>query len=218
MQKLFQCVLPVLRCPAYRVKKTEVLFDLAQAVLLDHRCFQTPLHFLSFAPQHGRLVRDADTLEVNIRIEAFGVSALEFLEKLRLVATSNNVIAYVIRLPEGEYHQIVSGPARPGLGTGGFGFFMPGFAVDDAGHSLLGILANTFPDAHYVATGSIHEQATLFFELLARGDLGAKGRDNDNVLGAQLVDLLVARLARDGHNAQPPYLIVDLGVMDDFAQ
>ena len=90
--------------------------------------------------------------------------------------------------------------------------------MNDAGNRVLGILAHAFPDAHHVATGRVHEEASFFFELAAGGHFGAKGRYDNDVFRTQLVDLLVFGFASDGNDAHALDLIVDLRVVNDFPQ
>jgi len=62
--------------------------DIFRAIFPCHRRFDPPLDLLGFAPQHGGLVRHADGLQMDVRIEPVGVAALEFIEELLLVAAS----------------------------------------------------------------------------------------------------------------------------------
>ena len=143
------------------------------------------MHFLGFAAQHRGLIRDADGLQMNVRIEPLRIGAFEFLQELGFVAAVQDVIADVIGFRQSEDDEVMSAAIGPGLRAGGFGFLVPGFAVNDAGDGILGILAHAFPNAHHVAAGRVHEQAAFFFEFLARGDFRAESRDDDDVVGLE---------------------------------
>ena len=155
---------------------------------------------------------------MQIRIEALGIRAFEFFQKFLLVAALEDVMADVIRFGQVEDDEIMSAAIGAGLGAGGLGFLVPRLAVDDAGDAFLGILPDAFPDAHHVAAGGVHEHAALFFESFARADLGAKRGNHHDIAGIQARHFLLGRLGRDDLDAHVADLIVDLRVVDDFAE
>ena len=89
----------------------------------------------------------------------------------------------------------------PRLRRGGLGFLVLGLAVNDAGDALLGILAHPFPDAHHVAARGVHDDATLGFDLVARGDFGAERRDDHRIAGLQQFQFFIRRLVRNDLDA-----------------
>ena len=144
--------------------------------------------------------------------------ALEFLQKLRLVSAALDVVANVICLREVEHDEIVACTVGRGLRGRGLGFLVLGLAVNDAGDALLRVLADALPHAHHVAAGGVHEQAALLLQLAPRGDLGAEGRDDDHVLALKHGEFHIGRLVREHPDAEVANLVVDLRVVDDFAQ
>ena len=105
MQEFFQGILAILGCSADCIEKAEVRVHAFRAKFLLDRGTNPALNLLGLATEHGGLVRYADRLEMQIRIEPFRVGALEFFEKLMLVASLHDVIADIIRLREGEDHE-----------------------------------------------------------------------------------------------------------------
>src|SRR5206468_2932505 len=71
---------------------------------------------------------------------------------------------------------------------------------------------------HHIAAGGVHEQAPFFLQLFACGYFGAKSWYDHKVLGPQLINLVIARLAGDRDNPHPPDLVVDFGIVDDFTE
>ncbi len=217
-QQFFQRILPVLGRPANRVKETEMPVDLVRAVTLDHGGFDPPLHFLGFAAQHGGLIGHADGLQMDVRIKPRRVGALELLQKFLLVPAMDDVIANVVRLLQIINDKIMARAVGGGLGGGGLGFLVLGLAVDDAGDAFLGILADAFPDAHHVAASGVHQFAAFGDEFFLRVHLRAEGGNDDHVPGVQTAQFLLARLGGNDLDAHVANLVIDLRVMDDFAQ
>ena len=185
-EKFFQRILPVLGGAADGVEEAEMLIHLRLAVLLDHGRFEAALHFLGFATQHGGLVGHADGVQDGVGVKTGGIGALELLEELLLVAAIQDVVADVVGFIQVENDEIMTVAVGAGLRSGGLGFLVLGFAVDDAGDGFLGILAHAFPDTHHVAAGRVHQLAALFLELAAGGHFGAERRDDDGIAGVQL--------------------------------
>ena len=148
----------------------------------------------------------------------WGIRAFELFQKFLLVAALEDVLADIIGLREVEHDQIMSAAVGAGLGAGGLGFLVPCLAVNDARDAFLGILPDAFPDAHHVAAGGVHEHAALFFKPFARADLGAKRGNHHHVAGVQPGHFLLGRLGRNDLDAHVADLVVDLGVVDDFAE
>src|SRR6266550_7271602 len=109
-----------------------MLIDLRLPVFLGHGSAKAMLHFLGFASEHCGLVSHADCLQMNVRIEALGIGPFKLFQKLGFVTAVHDVIADVIRLRQRKYNKIMSTTARASLRTGGLGFFMPRFAMNDA--------------------------------------------------------------------------------------
>lgn len=166
------------------VEESEVLTDVFGAVFGLKSAFEATLDFFGFAAEHGGLVGDADGGKMKIGIKAFGVSALESGEEFVSVAAVEDVVADVIDLFECEDDEVVP-VGGGGLGAGGHGFFVPGFSVNDAGDVVAGVLADSLPNAHHVAAGGIDDGASDGRDSSSGGDLGSKGRDDDDILGAQ---------------------------------
>jgi len=218
LQELAQGILPVLGGAANGVEEAEMRLHPGLAVLLRDGAAQAALHFLRFAPQHGRLVGHADGPEVNVGVKSFRAGALELFEEGGLVAALQDVIADVVRLLQREDDEVMAAAADPRLRAGGLGLLMPGLAVNDAGDVILRILADAFPDAHDVAAGRIHKPAAFGFELLPHGDFHPESGNNDNVILLQVGDVRVLFAAGEELDAHRADLIVDLRVMDDFAE
>jgi hypothetical protein len=217
-EEFLEGVLTVLRGAADGIEESEMLGELVGAVASGDGATDAALDLFGLAAEHGGLVGDADCLEVDIGVEAIGIGALEFLEKLLFVAAVDDVIADVIGFGEGKDDEVMALAGGGGPGGGGFGFLVPGFAVDDAGDGLVGILAHPFPDAHDVAAGGIHKAAPFLFEEPHGCDLGAEGGDNDDIVGFEVFDAGVLFLAGEELDAHGADLVIDLGVMDDFAE
>ena len=115
-EQFFQGVLAFLGGAANCVEKAEMAVQLVGAEALDHGVLDAALHFLGFAAEHGGLVGDADGLQVDVRIEAGGISAFESLQKFLFVAAVEDVVADVIGLGQGIDDQIMARrrPRRPG--------------------------------------------------------------------------------------------------------
>ena len=185
LQHLFQRVLPVLGRAANRVEETEMLGQIPGAVLLFHRAPDPALDFLCLAAEHRRLIRNADGLQMDVRVKTRRVSAFELFQKLLLLAAIQNVVADAIRLGEIINDQVMAGAVRGRLRGRGLRFLVLGFAVNDAGDRFLRVLADPFPHAHHVTTRRVHHDAAFFLKLFPRADLGAKRGNNDHVLRAQ---------------------------------
>src|SRR4029077_12371286 len=100
---------------------------------------------------------------------------------------TDDVIANIVRLRQREYNQVMSAAICPGLGARGLCFFVPRFAVDDAGDGIRGILLHALPDTHYVSARRIYKQTTFFLQLAAGGNLSAERRDDDGIFRLQLI-------------------------------
>ena len=118
------------------------------------------MHFLGLAAQHGGLIGDADRSQVNIGIKPGRVSALEFLQKSLLVAAVPDVIANVVGVGQGQHHEVMAFAVTERARTGGLGFFVLSFAVNDRGGRFAGVFANSLPDTHDVAAGGVDDLAT----------------------------------------------------------
>ena len=189
------------------------------AVAVDHGLLEAALHFLGLALHHGGLVGDADGDEVLVGIEAGRVGALELLEELLLVAALADVVADVIGLLQGEDDEVMRAAAfADGLRDGGLGFLVPGLAVDDGGGALVAVLAHALPDAHDVAAGGVDLVAADFLEAVEHLHLRAEGGDDDDVLLGQAVEVVDAARFLELLDAHVAELVVDLGVVDDFAE
>ena len=105
-----------------------------------------------------------------------------------------------------------------GLRDGGLGFLVPGLAVDDGGGALVAVLADAFPDAAYVAAGGVDLVAADFVEAVEHFHFRAEGGDDDDVLPGQAVEIVDAARFLELLDAHVAQLVVDLGVVDDFAQ
>ena len=111
--------------------------DIFGAIFFLHRGFETALHLLGFAAQHGGLVRHADGLQMQFGIEPLRIRAFEPIQKFPLVTTMNDVVADVIGFREVEDNEIMSAAVGPRLRTGGLGFLVPRLAVNDARDAFL---------------------------------------------------------------------------------
>ena len=183
------------------VEKSEVLADVFGAVFDFKGVFEAALDFFGFAAEHGGLVGDADGGKMEVGIKAFGVSALEAVEKFVSVAAVEDVVANVINFFECEDDKVVA-VGGGGLGAGGHGFFMPGFSVNNAGDAVAGVLADSLPNAHHIAAGSVDNGASNGRDSLSGGNFGSKSRDDDDILGAKLgkfVRLGAAGKGADAH-------------------
>jgi hypothetical protein len=107
---------------------------------------------------------------------------------------------------------------RDGLGAGGLGFLVPGFAVNDAGDFVLGVLTHAFPDAHDVTAGGIDEATTFFFQFFAGRNFGAEGGDDDDIVFFEILDVGIFFFAGKELDAHGADLIVDLRVMNNLAE
>ena len=185
---------------ANSVKESEVLVDVFGAVFGLEGAFEATLDFFGFAAEHGGLVGDADGRKMKVGVEAFGVGALEAGEEFVSVASVEDVVADVVHFFECEDNEVVA-VGGGGLGAGGHGFFVPGFSVNDAGDAVARVLADSLPYAHYVAAGSVDDGASDGGDLLSRGDFGSKGRDDDDVVGAELGKFVRFGTAGEGEYA-----------------
>ena len=88
--------------------------------------------------------------------------------------------------------------------------------MDDGGCSGLGVGAHSPPDFHDVATGCIDDIATGGLNLLHESGGSAKGRHDHDVVGSDLVVLLVHLLPGKRDDPHTDQLAVDLGVVDDL--
>ena len=110
-QHFEQGILPLLGCPANGVENAEVVI---RPVARQHRRTQTPLHLLGFGAQHGRLVGDADFLQMHIRIESLGACVAELGQKFFSVAALAQIGTDRVRFREVVHDQKVTGAAcRP---------------------------------------------------------------------------------------------------------
>src|ERR1019366_10464431 len=99
-----------------------------------------------------------------------------------------------------------------------FRFFVPGLAVDDACDLVFGVLPDPLPDAHRIPAGRIDEPAAPGFELLPHRDFRSKGGNDDYVVFLQVRDVGILLLAGEKLDAHGADLVVDLRLMDDFAE
>ena len=182
------------------VEESEVLVDVVGAVFGLEGMFEAALDFFGFAAEHGGLVGDADGGEMEVGIEAFGVGALEAGEEFVSVAAVEDVVADVIDLFECKDNEVVA-VGGGGLRAGGHGFFVPGFSVNDAGNVVAGVLADSLPNAHYVAAGGVNDGASDGGDLLSGGDFGSEGRDDDDVVVAELGEFVGLGAAGEGADA-----------------
>jgi hypothetical protein len=90
--------------------------------------------------------------------------------------------------------------------------------MNDAGDRFAGILPHPFPHAHHVPASGIHEQTPFFLKPAPRADLGAKGGNDHDVFRAEAAHFLLRGFSRNGDNAQPADLVVDIRVVNDFAE
>src|SRR5207253_1007138 len=187
------------------------------AVTIDNCLTHAPLHFLGLAPQHRGLIRDADRLEMHVRIESRRICAAEFFEKRLLVAAVTNVITNVIGVGQSEHDQIMTFAVPKRARTGRLRFFVLGFPVNDGGGRFAGVFANAFPNAHHVATSRVHDLAAAFLDLLLNRQFGAERRYNNNVVRSELSNVCLLVWAGQVFDPERRYLLVDLGVMNDFA-
>ena len=155
---------------------------------------------------------------MDVGIEAGGISAFEGVEELLFVAAAQDVIADVIGFGQGIDDQVMARAVGAGLGGGGLGFLVLGFAVDDAGDSFLGVLADPFPDAHHVPAGRVHQLAALGHQFGAGAHLGAESGDDDHIVGAQARQFLLRGLGGNDLDAHVVNLVVDFRVVNDLAQ
>src|SRR5438046_1606308 len=126
----------------HRIEKTEMLWQIRGAVLVFHRAPDSALDFFGLAAEHRRLIRNADGLQMDVRVKTRRVSAFELFQKRLLVAAIQNVVADAIRLGEIINDQVMAGAVRGGLRGCGLRFLVLGFAVNDAGHRILRVLAD----------------------------------------------------------------------------
>src|SRR6266849_4472011 len=94
----------------------------------------------------------------------------------------DDVITNVIGFGQSKDDQIMPATTGGRARAGGFGFFMPGLAMNDAGHGIVRVLADALPDAHHVAASRINELAAPGLELFHDGDFGAEGGNDDHVV------------------------------------
>jgi hypothetical protein len=104
------------------------------------------------------------------------------------------------------------------LRRGGLGLLVLGLAVDDAGDVILRVLPDAFPDAHHVAAGRVHDHATFGLDVFTGADFGAEGGNDDGITGLQEFEFLVRGLVGNDLDAHVADLVVDLRVVDDFAE
>ena len=183
---------------------------------IEDRLADSPLHFLGFAAQHRRLVRDPDRFQVNIRIEPRRMCVLEMFEKRLFVAAVADVIADIIGILERQDDEIMSLAVTEGAGTGRLRLFVLGLAVNDRGRRFAGVFADPLPDAHHVAAGSVHDLAAAILDLLLNGKFGAESGDDDNIVGLQIGDVGLFVVAGQVLDAERRDLLVDLGIVNDF--
>ena len=92
---------------------------------------------------------------------------------------------------------------------------MPHLAVYDRRVSALCVTAHVLPHVQHRAAGGVDERAPAALELLKHRHRHAKCRKNHDVVGLEALDR-PRRIAEEAH-AHGPQLIVDVGVVDDFA-
>src|SRR5215211_1998427 len=142
----------------------------------------------------------------------------ELLFELTGARASQYEVHHVAGLLEVAHDQVLPVAAfLGGLGGGSLGLLMIVLAVDDAREALLGIAANALPHRQYRAARSVHHDASQLPELAYPVDGGAEGGQEDHVLGAQSIELLVGAAVEAlgqelyAHLAQP---VVHRGVVD----
>src|SRR6185503_18165626 len=167
------------------------------AIAIGDRFLDAALHFLGLAPEHGGLVRHSYRAQMNIRIKTGRVGAFEFLQKRRFVAAAADVIADVIGVGQREDDKVMPLAVAEGARAGRLGFFVLGLAVNDRGGGFAGVFAHSFPDAHDVAAGRVHDLAAAILDLLQNRKLGPEGGQNDNVIGLELRDIGLFVVARE---------------------
>ena len=211
-------VLALLGGSADGVEEAEVFLGALGAVAVGDGFFDAALDFFGFAAEHGGLVGDADALEVEVGVEVFAGGTAEALEEGGFIAAVSDVVADDVSFFEGEDDEVVSPARADGTAGGGFGFFVLGFAVDNGGDVASGVLADAFPDAHDVAAGGVHNLAAAFLDAGKGSDIGAEGGDDDDVADSEDVEVGGANFANEVADAEGADLLVDLGVVDDFAE
>ena len=126
---------------------------------------------------------------MHIGVEPRRVCARKFLQERLLIPAMPDIIANVIRVGQGQNHEVVAFAVAERAGTGGFGFLMFRLAVNDRGGGFTGIFAHAFPDTHDVAAGGVHDLAAAFFNLLLDRQFRSKSRHNHDVFGTKIGDV-----------------------------
>ena len=129
-----------------------------------------------------------------------------------------DVIADVIGILQGQHHEVVALAVAHGAGGGGLGFLVRGFAVDDGGHVVLGVLPDALPDAHHVAAGGVDDLAADLLDAGQRGHIRAEGGHDDDIRRGEIVHRGLRVLADEVLDAEGANLLIDLGVVNDLAE
>ena len=118
---------------------------------------------------------------------------MKLFEERLLVATVADVFANVIGVRKREDDEVMSLAVAECARTGCFGFFVFGLPVNDGSSRFAGILTDTFPDAHHVATSGIDNLAASLPDLLLDRQFRSERRHDDDVFRSEIgnVGLLV---------------------------
>ena len=205
-----------MRGSADRVEDGEVC---VAAVAADDGSADTALDLLGLGLQHGRLVRDADAGEVEVRIETLGHRlAPETFAEGSGIASLFEVFADVVDVGKGENDEAMAFPIfTRGARRGGAGFLVVGFAVDDGGDPFLGKPPHAFPDFHHITAGGVDDVAAARFDLVHEGDRSSESGHDDDIVFGQFVVLAVHRLPRERNDLHLLELTVHLRIVDDLA-
>ena len=176
------------------------------------------MQFLGLAFQHGRLVGHADAFQVLVGVEVIAMRSRKMLEKLVFIPAMADVIANALGISEGQDYQVISHAIiTEGAGRRGAGFFMGGFPMDDGCQTTPGIFPDAPPDAHDIATGSVHGAAAARSQPSHDFCGGSKGRDDHDVFRLQIGKFLFGWRVVQHEDTHVAQLAVHLGIVNDFA-
>src|ERR1700752_5079771 len=78
--------------------------------------------------------------------------------------------------------------------------FMFGFSMNDGRNVLRSVFSYSLSDGHYIPAGCIYNLATALMNLLQGVQVGAKRRNDDNIVSRQILDLSLAVLTDEIFN------------------
>src|SRR5258708_29115997 len=172
-------ILPLLRRAADGVERAEVSSGGDTSRTRD-RCANGFRNSQGFARQHRRLIRNADALEMDVRVEARRDGVGEVPEKRLARAAPFDVLADDTRFLHMTYDDVLATIEPQHLLSGRAGFFVMVLPVNERREAVAAIRLDALPDVEHRPTGGVYQNAADVPERLEGCDRHAEsGQDHD---------------------------------------